>query len=362
MSLLRRRMMMAKKPDVPDAPTEEWDYLTIIPLHEEEVEYRIYPLGGVNAFGDPYIYEQDLPFYYRINKGEWIEVNLQPSEDLVFVITLTNSQELQLKCMGCNFSWDYSLDMQTFHIYSKGAYNVSGTPMSLLYGDGFKENNYAIGELLINLFANNIGLTQILNPKTFLPYTELGVYCYCNMFFGCAKLTNSPELPAKTLVGECYMGMFSGCININYIKMLATDISAYDCLYYWVKGVASTGTFVANKDATWDTTPGALGSSGVPAGWTVITDGQEGGSVGKTINKITATISEDWGEVTATLSSLYPVASDVFGYLVTNAGSAFFIFDTGKSSINCYQIGTFQEIYLDTTEDDTYIYELEVII
>lgn len=277
MSLLRRRMMMAssvKEPDVPDTPTEELDYLTIIPLHEEEVEYRIYPLGVVNAFGDPYIYEQDMPFYYRVNKGEWIEVNLQPSEDLVFVITLTNSQELQLKCMGCNFSWDFIFDMQRFNIYSKGAYNVSGTPMSLLYGDGFKENNYAIGELLISLFANNIGLTQILNPKTFLPYTELEAYCYSTMFFGCAKLTNAPELPATTLAYDCYYSMFNGCTNLNYIKMLATDISASGCLTDWVKGVASTGTFVANKDATWDTTPGALGDSGVPAGWTVKYDGE----------------------------------------------------------------------------------------
>lgn len=33
----------------------------------------------------------------------------------------------------------------------------------------------------------------------------------------------------------------------------------------WVKGVASTGTFVKNSAATWDVT----GVNGVPEGWTV---------------------------------------------------------------------------------------------
>jgi hypothetical protein len=50
--------------------------------------------------------------------------------------------------------------------------------------------------------------------------------------------------------------------------MLAIDISAANCLLSWVDGVLShAGTFVANKNATWDTTPGA---EVVPDGWTVI--------------------------------------------------------------------------------------------
>ena len=35
----------------------------------------------------------------------------------------------------------------------------------------------------------------------------------------------------------------------------------------WVSGVASTGTFVKNKNATWD----VIGSDGIPSGWTVQT-------------------------------------------------------------------------------------------
>ena len=59
--------------------------------------------------------------------------------------------------------------------------------------------------------------------------------------------------------------MFSGCTNLNYIKMLATDISADGCLETWVNNVSSTGTFV--KDPNMTSLP--TGDSGIPNGWTV---------------------------------------------------------------------------------------------
>jgi hypothetical protein len=59
--------------------------------------------------------------------------------------------------------------------------------------------------------------------------------------------------------------MFYGCSKLNYIKMLATNISATSCLSNWVYNVSPTGTFVKNISATWTNT----GSSGVPSGWTV---------------------------------------------------------------------------------------------
>ena len=61
--------------------------------------------------------------------------------------------------------------------------------------------------------------------------------------------------------------MFSNCTNLNYIKMMATDINASNCLVSWVFGVSSTGTFVKNSAATWDVT----GTNGIPEGWTVET-------------------------------------------------------------------------------------------
>ena len=85
------------------------------------------------------------------------------------------------------------------------------------------------------------------------------------MFQGCRSLTTAPELPATTLTTSCYMYMFEGCRNLNYIKCLATDISASTCLSSWVYNVASSGTFIKAANMTsWPTNV-----DGIPNGWTV---------------------------------------------------------------------------------------------
>ena len=113
----------------------------------------------------------------------------------------------------------------------------------------------------LNMFANCTSLTTA--PE--LPATTLVYSCYNNMFFACKSLTSAPELPATTLANSCYLNMFYGCTNLNYIKCLATDISAYLCTYNWVMNVSSTGTFVKNPNmSSW-----TIGDSGIPQGWTV---------------------------------------------------------------------------------------------
>ena len=98
-----------------------------------------------------------------------------------------------------------------------------------------------------------------------LPATTLVKGCYYGMFFGCTSLTTAPELLATTLVQECYYDMFKNCSRLNYIKCLATDISASFCLTGWVADISSTGTFVKASGVTWPS-----GNSGIPNGWTVI--------------------------------------------------------------------------------------------
>lgn len=87
----------------------------------------------------------------------------------------------------------------------------------------------------------------------------------------CTSLTTAPELPATTLASFCYFNMFSRCSKLNSITMLATDISASNCLNEWVSGVASTGTFT--KAAEMTTLP--TGTSGIPEGWTVVDYGAQ---------------------------------------------------------------------------------------
>lgn len=100
----------------------------------------------------------------------------------------------------------------------------------------------------------------IIAPK--LPATSLSIGCYISMFTNCVSLITAPELPATVLTYQCYQDMFNNCKKLNYIKMLATDISISYCLSNWVSDVASTGTFVKNPAMTTLTT----GSSGIPSG------------------------------------------------------------------------------------------------
>lgn len=202
-----------------------------------------------------------------------------------------------------------------------GRCNLKGNCLSLIFGNKAKNNNDLSGysKVFEHLFYSNDGILNI--EKTFLPATTLDTYCYDSMFYGCTNLTTSPELPsttlmdycynrmfegctslvtapelpattlksycylsmfegctslttapelpATTLVYSCYHRMFYGCSKLNYIKAMFTTepTTMYDnYTMNWVSGVASTGTFVKNKDATWFVT----GASGIPVGWDVV--------------------------------------------------------------------------------------------
>ena len=99
-----------------------------------------------------------------------------------------------------------------------------------------------------------------------LPATEVASDCYSYMFSGCSSLTTAPELPATFLMASCYSYMFQDCTSLDYIKMLATDISSGDPLTGWVTNVASYGTFVKNAS-----TDIPFGYDGIPDGWNVET-------------------------------------------------------------------------------------------
>ncbi len=108
------------------------------------------------------------------------------------------------------------------------------------------------------------GCTELITVPE-LPATTLVANCYYYMFRGCTNLTTAPNLLATTLANYCYYGMFYGCTSLNYIKMLAININYTSCLSNWVKGVASTGTFIKHPNMTSLPT----GTSGIPTGWTV---------------------------------------------------------------------------------------------
>ena len=150
--------------------------------------------------------------------------------------------------------------------------DLTGNCNSLLFGDDAKSNNNlsSKGYAFFELFKE---CTTIKNVSSnFLPATILSTYCYGNMLFRGTLLTTAPELPATTLVSNCYNRMFYACSKLNYIKAMFTTTPSSSYTAYWVSGVASSGTFVKNKNATWDITATSTNYYiGIPSGWTVQT-------------------------------------------------------------------------------------------
>ncbi len=109
------------------------------------------------------------------------------------------------------------------------------------------------------------GLTT---APSILPATSLAVKCYYGMFQFCNNLTTAPDLPATALdMDRCYNYMFDQCSSLNYVKALFTNTPG-TYTFSWLNGVSTSGTFVKSKDATWNVT----GTSGIPSGWTVLTE------------------------------------------------------------------------------------------
>lgn len=194
------------------------------------------------------------------------------------IITINAGEKLLLK--GENDSYaDVIVDEYGTHIPKCGLsgeknFKIYGNIMSMLSGDNFVENktiteDYAFYKFLSGKLTTESGVSAFFNVKDIsnlvLPATTLTKGCYCGLFTQFACITTAPELPATTLASSCYDGMFYKCKNLNYIKCLATDISATDCTSDWVSNVSSSGTFVKAASMTGWTT----GSSGIPDNWTV---------------------------------------------------------------------------------------------
>lgn len=136
------------------------------------------------------------------------------------------------------------------------------------------------------------GCSNLKYSPSILPATIGTGGCYTRMFYNCTSLTTTPiiklesltgnsscgnmfrntkittcELKPSTLAASCYDSMFYDS-KLSYIKMLATDVSASNCLLNWMRNVpnVSTSIFVKHIDAQWTTT----GNNGVPTNWTII--------------------------------------------------------------------------------------------
>lgn len=178
------------------------------------------------------------------------------------------------------------------------------------------------------------GCTSLINAPA-LPATALATGCYSSMFFGCTNLTTAPDLLAPSLLGYCYEGMFGNCSSLNYIKCLATDISASSCTSAWVQNVALTGTFVKISSTNFTT-----GINGIPTGWTVaeITDANlEYVEVTQDINDVIITTDIN----TSSISSLKIITSFYTPVRTNNTT----IFKTQKISSELSYTSSYYKLY-----------------
>ena len=86
-----------------------------------------------------------------------------------------------------------------------------------------------------SMFSNCTALTQA--PT--LPATTLEANCYNNMFYGCTSLTQAPALPATTLTEGCYGGMFSGCTALTQAPALPATTLENACYRSMFQGCTS---------------------------------------------------------------------------------------------------------------------------
>lgn len=170
--------------------------------------------------------------------------------------------------------------------------DLSGNIMSLKYGDNFVDNydfasvtdgSYAsfqgsvgIGSAENLLFPSTVlpeycyyqmfyNCTTLTKTPLLLPGTAVNTYAYYSMFQGCSNITTSPDIQALTMANNSMSYMFYGCSNLNWIKAMFTTTPGRVTNNSWVRGVASSGTFVKNSSATWNVS----GIHGVPTGWTI---------------------------------------------------------------------------------------------
>ena len=146
---------------------------------------------------------------------------------------------------------------------------VSGTESAYLYGtitallnDGGEEIVDTIPNYCFeSLFSNSVGL-WIVGHK-FLPSTNLGLYCYRNMFYDCQSLMQAPDLLATTLSEGCYQNMFWADSQLTSIKIMYTDTydnAPLNAFSNWANKIAKNGSFYYNGESS-------AQDFGLPDGW-----------------------------------------------------------------------------------------------
>lgn len=155
-------------------------------------------------------------------------------------ITFSSESSFTLKTDNSSKNWDgtleYSTDATAWTEWA-GTNTLSSSESGKLYLRG--TGNTKITGSALNCRWRLAGASDIAcsgNIENLLDYAtvasaghpSMAVYCYCNMFYGCTKLSAAPALPATTLSNYCYQYMFSDCTKLTAAPALpATALANY---------------------------------------------------------------------------------------------------------------------------------------
>ena len=253
---------------------------------KEYLTFRVSSAGTINWIQTG---STSKTIQYSKNNGSWTSITSSTAGTSFNVVA---GDVVRFK--GSNTQYASSTSRYACFYNSTARFSIEGNIMSLISGDNFANSKSISAQYTFYMLfrgRSGMGATSAENlilpattlaqhcyrdmfyecyllttPPKILPATTLQNYCYSDMFAGCRVLEKGPDLPAPTLVSNCYYGMFRVCPKLNYIKCLATSISATSCTSNWTNGVYGIGTFVKATSMTgWPT-----GTNGIPSGWTVI--------------------------------------------------------------------------------------------
>lgn len=157
---------------------------------------------------------------YSKDAKEWIQWDYSP-------ISLNSGEKVYFKGNnGTQFNKGYESGYSTFVI--NGKVDASGKITSLL--DDGKDTATELGAYCFRNLFN--GCSSLITAPE-LPDIVLGEYCYYNLFINCENLVNVQENLTSTtgLKKGCYRGMFGNCHSLTKAPILGNTELAQECYY-----------------------------------------------------------------------------------------------------------------------------------
>ena len=228
----------------------------------EEIDYRTIPItfdiisaGTINWKAQKTSAIRTIE--YSLNDGPWTSF---PSTTAGAILNVVAGDKVSFR--GTNSTYG-TVDKASRFSSSTCVFNLKGNIMSLIDKDNYASIS-AITDGTNNFWAMFFATNVVDASNLWLPDKATND-CFYYLFKECKQLQKAPQIGHSNFTpgSVSYRYMFEGCSKLNYIKCLFNQ--SPNVFKDWVKGVASTGTFVKHPNATWTT-----GVNGIPTGWTVI--------------------------------------------------------------------------------------------